>query len=246
VTQDNPVATERLARIGYDYLVLDAQHGLLGRAALIAGLMATDAAGAAVGLVRVEANDTTCIGQALDAGAGGVIVPLVDDAEGAAAAVAAARYPPAGLRSFGPLRARMRIGPGLADTNSAVVVLAMIETLPGLTDVAGICATPGLDGVYVGVNDLRISLGGASGDDPALDSAFETALATILAAAAEHGVAAGIHTTSGREAALRLSEGWTFASVASDLAHLEQIAASHLSDTKDQMPVDSTPPTRAR
>src|SRR3954451_24499904 len=96
VTQDNTVATERLARIGYDYVVLDAQPGLLGRSALIAGLMATDAAGRAGGLVRVEANDATCIGQALDAGAGGVIVPLVDDAGEAAGAGGAAKYPAAG------------------------------------------------------------------------------------------------------------------------------------------------------
>src|SRR4051794_15924319 len=118
VTQDNPVATERLARIGYDYVVLDAQHGLLGRTALITGLMATDAADRAVGLVRVEANDATCIGQALDAGAGGVIVPLVDDARGAAAAVAAARDPPAGGRSFGPLRSALRLGAGLPGAHS--------------------------------------------------------------------------------------------------------------------------------
>src|SRR5947207_1834226 len=112
ISSDNPPATERIARLGYDYLVLDGQHGLLDYRGLLDGLLAIDAAGAgAVGLVRVEANDATRIGQALDAGASGVIVPLINSADDAAAAVAAARYPPAGIRSFGPTRAGLRIGP---------------------------------------------------------------------------------------------------------------------------------------
>jgi 4-hydroxy-2-oxoheptanedioate aldolase len=105
------MATERIAHTGYDYVVLDAQHGLLGPSALVAGLMAADAAGQAVGMVRVAANDPTCIGQALDAGAGGVIVPLVDGPAEAAAAVAAGKYPPTGRRSYGPIRSRLRLGP---------------------------------------------------------------------------------------------------------------------------------------
>src|SRR3569832_1862822 len=78
---DNPVGAERLARAGYDYVALDAQHGLLGYSGVLAGLTAIDAAGGAVGLVRVEANNATPIGKALDAGAAGVIVPLVDTVE---------------------------------------------------------------------------------------------------------------------------------------------------------------------
>lgn len=91
---DAPVATERIARLGYDYVCLDGQHGLLGYSGLLAGLTAIDAGGTSTGLVRVEANDPTPIGRALDAGAGGVIVPLVDTAADAAAAVAAAKYGP--------------------------------------------------------------------------------------------------------------------------------------------------------
>lgn len=80
VVTDNPVGTERVARTGYDYVALDLQHGLIGYAGMLAGLLAVDAAGQAVGLVRVEANNATPIGKALDAGAAGVIVPLVDTA----------------------------------------------------------------------------------------------------------------------------------------------------------------------
>src|SRR4051794_9123235 len=89
-----PPATERLARVGYDYVVLDAQHGLLGYRGVLGGLTAVDAAAGAVGLVRVEANEPAAIGHALDAGAAGVIVPLVSSPAEAEAAVRAARYPP--------------------------------------------------------------------------------------------------------------------------------------------------------
>lgn len=228
VTLDSPVSTERLARVGYDYVALDAQHGLLGYSGLLAGLTAIDAAGRSVGLVRVEANDPTYIGKALDAGASGVIVPLVDDAAQAAAAVAAAKYPPAGRRSYGPMRSGLRVGPTPAESDATTVVLAMIETPQGLANVADICATPGVDGVYVGPSDLCLAVGGAFPNDPAVAEEFEAALKTVREAAAAAGVAAGIHTASGQQAAQRLAEGYTFATVSSDLVHLEQAAATHL------------------
>ena len=114
VVLDAPVATERIARLGYDYVCLDAQHGLLGYSGLLAGLMAIDAGRASVGLVRVGANDPFHIGQALDAGAAGVIVPLVNTADDAARAVAAATYPPHRRPVVRPdaLRAADRPGPG--------------------------------------------------------------------------------------------------------------------------------------
>ncbi|WP_416976094.1 aldolase/citrate lyase family protein, partial [Streptomyces sp. 4F14] len=111
----------------------------------------------AVGMVRVEANDLTYIGKALDAGATAVIVPLIDNAQDAADAVASVRYPPLGRRSYGPMRAQLRIGPAPADTHEQTAVLAMIETADGLANVEAICATPGLDGIYVGPSDLRLA-----------------------------------------------------------------------------------------
>ena len=228
ITLDSPVSTERIARTGYDYVCLDLQHGLLAYPGLLAGMTAIDAAGAAVGVVRVEANDPTYIGKALDAGAGGVIVPLVDDATQAAAAVAAATYPPTGRRSYGPMRSGLRVGPVPAESDAATLVLAMIETPQGLTNVAEICATPGIDGVYVGPSDLCLAVGGAFPNDPAVAEEFEAALKTVREAAAAAGVAAGIHTASGQQAAQRLAEGYTFATVSSDLVHLEQAAAAHL------------------
>ncbi|MEU9469386.1 aldolase/citrate lyase family protein [Streptomyces avermitilis] len=226
---DSPIAAERLARVGYDYLAFDAQHGLFGYQGMLNNLLATDTKGStAVGMVRVEANDLTYIGKALDAGATAVIVPLIDNAQDAADAVAAVRYPPLGRRSYGPMRAQLRIGPNPADTHEQTAVLAMIETADGLANVEEICATPGLDGVYVGPSDLRLAIGGATSTDPSVQDEFEQALIRVRKAAEAAGIAAGIHNADGASAARRLAEGFTFASVAADVVHLQQIATSHL------------------
>jgi 4-hydroxy-2-oxoheptanedioate aldolase len=230
---DAPPATERIASLGYDYVCLDGQHGYLGYSGLRNGLLAVDAApGDAVGLVRVEANDITPIGRALDAGAVGVIVPLIDTAADAADAVASVRYPPAGRRSYAPNRAALRVGVKPAEANAVNVVIAMIETPTALSEVDAICATPGLDGVYVGPSDLSLAVGGAFPMDPAILDTFEDAVATVREAARRTGVAAGIHTPGGETAARRLAEGFTFASIASDLAHLEAAARGHLDSAR--------------
>ncbi|MGW3409352.1 HpcH/HpaI aldolase family protein [Streptomyces sp. NPDC000888] len=226
---DSPIAAERLARVGYDYLAFDAQHGLFGYQGMLNNLLATDTKGStAVGMVRVEANDLTYIGKALDAGATGVIVPLIDNARDAADAVSAVRYPPLGRRSYGPMRSQLRIGPNPADAHEQTAVLAMIETADGLANVEEICATPGLDGIYVGPSDLRLAIGGATSTDPSVQEEFEQALTRVRKAAEAAGIAAGIHNADGASAACRLAEGFTFATVAADVVHLQQIATSHL------------------
>jgi 4-hydroxy-2-oxoheptanedioate aldolase len=224
---DAPVATERIARLGYDYVCLDGQHGYLGYPGMLGALLAISSAGG-TGLVRVEANDITPIGRALDAGAGGVIVPLVDSPSDAAAAVASVRYPPDGRRSF----AANRSGLPPAEANARNVVIAMIETPGALSEVDAICATPGLDGVYVGPSDLSLAVGGAFPMDPAVSEEFEAAVERVRTAARSAGIAAGIHTPNGATAKRRLAEGFTFASIASDLSHLEQAAKGHLEDAR--------------
>jgi 4-hydroxy-2-oxoheptanedioate aldolase len=229
---DSPVSTEWLAHVGWDYIALDMQHGLIGYAGMVAGLTAIDASGSTVGLVRVEANDMTAIGRALDAGAAGVIVPMVNNAEEAAKAVAAATYPPNGIRSYGPMRSQLRIGPLPAEADRDTVVLAMIETPDGLANVEEICGVPGLDGAYVGPSDLRLAIGGTSSQDPAVDDEFEAALKRVREAAAAKGIAAAIHTPDGATAARRLAEGFTVATVASDVVHLRVASAAHLKAAK--------------
>ena len=225
---DSPVSTEWLAHVGWDYIALDLQHGLIGYDGMVRGLQAVDSAAGPAGVVRVEANDPTYIGKALDAGARMVIVPLVDTAEDAARAVSATRYPPVGIRSYGPMRSQLRVGPVPADANRDTAVVAMIETPNGLANVEAICGVPGLDGVYVGPSDLRLAVGGASTTDVSVDDAFETALVRVQRAAAAAGIAAGIHTAAGADAARRLAQGYTFATVSSDLVHLKIASAQHL------------------
>ncbi|WP_438387960.1 HpcH/HpaI aldolase family protein [Actinopolyspora saharensis] len=225
---DAPIATERIGRLGYDYVAIDGQHGLVGYSGILNGMMAVDAGGRAVGLVRVESNDPAVIGRALDAGAAGVIVPLIDTPADAAAAVDATRYPPQGSRSYGPMRSGLRIGPEPAEANSGTTVLAMIETARALDNLQEICATPGLDGVYVGPSDLCLAVGGAFPGDQSVSEVFEQAVTDIRESAERAGIAAGMHTPNGATAARRLAEGYTFASIASDLVHLENTAAEHL------------------
>jgi 4-hydroxy-2-oxoheptanedioate aldolase len=228
VVLDAPASTERVARLGYDYVSLDGQHGLIDYAGMVAGLTAIDAAGRAVGMVRVGANDAATIGRALDAGAAGVIVPLINSREEATKAVAASRYPPVGVRSYGPTRSMLRIGPTPAEANDAVIVLAMIETAEGLANLDAIAATPGLDGLYIGPSDLTIGVGGTGPNDPSVADTFEAALVRIRRACEDNGLAAGLHTRSGEEAAKWISEGFTVVTVASDINHLEAVAQTHL------------------
>jgi 4-hydroxy-2-oxoheptanedioate aldolase len=233
VVTDNPIGTERLARIGYDYVALDAQHGLIGYQAMLTSLLAVDASQRSVGFVRVEANSATPIGKALDAGAAGIIVPLINTAEDAAAAVAATRYPPQGIRSYGPMRSGLRIGPTPADANESVLVFAMIETPQGLANVEAIAATPGLGGLYIGPSDLTLAVGGRTSTDPAVAAEFNAALERIRKACDNNGIVPGIHTPSGAVARQRIADGFRLVSVASDLTHLEAVAQSHLSAAKE-------------
>ena len=134
--------------------------------------MAIDAGGVlgsrpTVGIVRTAANDLRCIGQALDAGAAGVIVPMIENAEAAREAVRNAKYPPLGRRSYGPMRSELRRGPDLAVVNDTALVAVMIETAAGLEHVEEIAAAPGVDALYVGPYDLTLAIGGGNPDDPA-------------------------------------------------------------------------------
>ena len=223
---DSAASTEQVASLGYDFVCLDLQHGFVDHSAMLRGLTAVDRS--AVGLVRVGANAPPDIGRALDAGAAGVIVPLVDSAAAAAAAVRSATYPPAGQRSYGPMRAWLHHGTVPADADAHRIVIVMIETAAGLANVGEICGVDGVDGVFVGPADLCLSLGGSRPDDPEVQDRLEDALRRVTAAASASGLAAGIHVGTGAEAARRLDEGFTFACVASDLTHLLEAARHHL------------------
>ncbi|MEU3455866.1 aldolase/citrate lyase family protein [Micromonospora sp. NPDC006766] len=226
---DNPVGTERIAGVGYDYVGVDGQHGVLHPAGWQSAMLAVDAMGRSAGVIRVPAVDPIAIGAALDAGARAVIVPMVNDAREASVAVRACRHWPTGTRSLGgPVRAELRMGSVPGDLDQAVACIVMIETAGALEDLAAICAVPGLDAVYVGPADLSVALGARYFGDPAADESLSRALKEITETAARAGVACGIHCPDGATAAARLDEGFTFATVSSDITHLREAAAHHL------------------
>ncbi|MFM5922999.1 MAG: HpcH/HpaI aldolase family protein [Novosphingobium sp.] len=207
---------EAIARMDFDWLCFDLQHGLLSYSHLLALIPATSAT-RATPLVRVAGNDAAAIGRVLDAGAHGVIVPMVNSAAEAAAAVAACRYPPQGTRSCGPMRGIMLEGFGyLATANAEVACIAMIETRQGLDNVAAIAATPGLDALFVGPMDLCYGLGITPGNFA--DPAFVEAIEAIKSASQAAGVALGMFGASPALAAKYLSEGFQFASVGTDIS----------------------------
>jgi 4-hydroxy-2-oxoheptanedioate aldolase len=144
-------------RAGYDYVGLDCQHSAINEA-MAADILQRTPAGSPATIVRVSKNDSALIGRVADAGADGVIVPMVSTVAEAEAAVRAVHYPPRGVRSFGPIHSSMR-GDDLDTLAARVRVFVMIETLDGLTNVEDICAVEGLAGVDVGPADLSIGLG---------------------------------------------------------------------------------------
>jgi 4-hydroxy-2-oxoheptanedioate aldolase len=214
---------------GYDYVCVDLQHGLADEATMISMFQATQAAGAAP-LARLAWNEPYLIMRALDLGAVGVILPLIDSAADAARAVEACRYPPQGRRSYGPIRAQMVVGSASMDALAGeVLCFAMIETREGLANLDEIAATPGLDGLYIGPSDLAIALGlpprgvtNETGEDrPALAEAIER----ILQACVANDLIAAIHCGSGRAAAHYAGVGFRLITVGVD-THLFRAAIS--------------------
>jgi 4-hydroxy-2-oxoheptanedioate aldolase len=187
-----PLAAEVASRAGYDYVCIDAQHGLQSYDT-ISALLSAAAGGSSLPVVRVPWNEAGFIGRVLDAGALGIIIPMVNTADEARAAVAACRYPPLGTRSLGPVGAGARYGSDyFAGANAAVSVIPMIETEQAVANVEEIVAVPGVDAVYVGPSDLSVSLGLGPGMDQE-DRRFVDALERTVAACERAGVIPGIH-----------------------------------------------------
>ncbi len=194
-TLGSPLATEMLSRAGFDYVCIDTQHGANDYSSTVAQLQAIDC-GSATPIIRVPWNEPGIIGKSLDAGAEGIIIPMVNSVAEAEAAVRACRYAPLGARSFGPVRAAVRNSDYYATANDHVACIPMIETVQAVAALDDILSVPGIDAVYVGPADLSVTLGlppGNNDDEPA----FMEALETIVAACNNHGVVPGMHSTPG-------------------------------------------------
>ena len=219
---------ETLANLGFDWLCMDLQHGLLDYKDLTSMLPAVSAT-ETTPLVRVPWNEPYEIMKALDAGAYGVIVPMINSRADAEQAVAACRYPPAGNRSFGPVRAALHGGREAyaKDANDQIACIAMVETAQGLENLDEIAATPGLDGIYIGPNDLALAIGLAPrGDND--DPAHAEAVHRIQAACGKRGVAVGVHASSLTFAQRHLQRGFQFVTLGSDLGFLSKTASQEL------------------
>lgn len=207
-------SAELLGRLGLDYVCVDTQHGLIGYDESVPVIQALGL-GSSTPLVRVPWNEPGIIGKSLDAGAMGVIVPMVNSAAEAEAAVAATRYPPAGRRSFGPIRPRHSEGDDyFARANLEVACIPMVETVQAIENLDAICEVPGVDAVYVGPSDLAVSLGLAPGDNEA-EARFTEALTAIVDGCRRHGVVPGIHASAAL-LARRLEQGFRMVTITAD------------------------------
>ncbi len=207
---DSAYAAEIIGTSGFDAVVIDGQHGMAGFERQLAMLQALSHT-PAVPLVRVSCNQLAEINRALDAGAMGVICPLVNTAAEARSFVRACRYPLDGVegdRSYGPARGLLVAGADYAQrANAMILALAMIETRDGLAALDDIAATPGLDGLFVGPSDLGIALGlgvGASHEHPVLADA----LRRIASACRAQGRIAGIWCGSAEMARAMVDIGY--------------------------------------
>ncbi|ABH00475.1 probable 2-dehydro-3-deoxyglucarate aldolase (plasmid) [Rhodococcus jostii RHA1] len=191
-----------VAGAGVDYIGIDCQHGAVGEESLPELLAGTCAVPR---IVRVADASVPRIARALDSGADGIIVPMVDSATDATAAVAAVRFPPHGIRSYGPLAPHLSRDP--ASLGSVPLVLAMIETRSGVADAAAILDVDGIDGIYIGPADLGISLGHGPGQFPP-SGELRPMLAEIAEAATSRGKVAGVHAAAGAIAPAFLDLGF--------------------------------------
>jgi 4-hydroxy-2-oxoheptanedioate aldolase len=214
------ITAEVAAVAGYDYVCVDLQHGMADEATMVTMFQATQAGGA-VPLARLAWNEPWLIMRALDLGAAGVILPLIDNAAEARKAVESCRYPPVGRRSYGPVRAELVMGSTSPEViGGDALCVAMIETREGIDNVEEIATTPGLDGLYIGPSDLSIAVGlppgrltGELGEDrkPLAD-----AIERIRQACEANGLIAGVHCGSGEAAAGYAEQGFRLITVGVD------------------------------
>jgi len=198
LTIPSAIVADLLAGDGWKTVVVDMQHGLVGYRDMVAAVAAVKRAGAAA-VVRVPVRDDGMIGRALDAGAEGVICPMINSGQEASWLVKNAKYPPIGQRSWAPMQALNLLGMDKADyltrANDLVVNMAMVETRLGLNNIDSICSTPGIDMIFVGPNDLSVSLSEGQRVDPA-DPEVEKGLRLVLRKCEAHSVFPGIFANS--------------------------------------------------
>jgi 4-hydroxy-2-oxoheptanedioate aldolase len=218
-------SAEVVAHQPFDWVCIDMQHGVIDYQAAVTMMQAISTTDATP-IVRVPWNEMSIIGRMLDAGAMGVIVPMVNSVDEARAAVSACRYAPVGARSYGPTRAQLYAGADYFDhANDEVACIPMVETRQALRELDDILSVPGIDAVYVGPIDMSITLG----LPPRMDNGgeFEAARIAIAEACARHGVTAGTHGNASL-APGHVAAGYRMVTVFHDVAALASGAVADL------------------
>lgn len=241
LTIGNPFTAEIMAAQGYDSLTIDTQHGFVDYSDARGMLQAVRASGSTP-LARVPWLEPGIIMKMLDAGAYGIICPMINTPEQAAELVSYMRYPPKGIRSFGPTRVSFAAGAGYAaEANDHMLAIAMIETAEAVKNVDAICATPGLDGIYIGPADLTLSVTrgrlkpGFDREEPEMLEVIQR----ILAAVKKAGVRAGIHCATPAYAAKACGWGFDFTTVSSDARFLDAGASAVVKEMRALLGQDS-------
>ena len=230
----SPVVAETIAREGFAAVVLDAQHGLWDTASLITGIGAVNHAESAP-LVRVPLNDFALVSRALDFGAEAIIAPMINSAADARRFAAAAKYPPLGERSWGPLRAMALQSPRTApvdymrEANNGTLAFAMIETAAALDCVDAIASTPGIDALFVGPYDLATALSGGTAQDVQAPE-VEQAIDRICAAAKKSGKIPSIYCRDAESAVALAKRGYGFIIAGNDLTTLRAATVAQLKE----------------
>jgi 4-hydroxy-2-oxoheptanedioate aldolase len=219
----SPLIVEIVAATGWQAVLIDQQHGVSGQSELIDSLTAARAANVPA-MVRVASLDMGLIGQALDAGAQGVMAPMIETPEEAAALVQATKYPSMGRRSFGPYRAKhLTDGDYFTAANSWTIACGQIETERAVRDIDEICSVPGLDMICVGPNDLAIAMSSGRSRDIRAPAVLE-AIEYVRARASAKGIVTTIFANDRDYATHVASRGWNLISIGTDAAWISNIA----------------------
>lgn len=231
-------SAEAMGHQGFDSLTVDLQHGMIGFDAALAMLQAISAT-PATPLARVARLDYALVMQLLDAGAYGVICPMISTPGQASDLAAFCRYPPRGRRSFGPARGLLYGGADyFARANEEILAIAMLETREAVANCDAILATPGIDGIYVGPNDLCLDFGKAPSSEPA-DPEVAAIVVDLARRAGRAGKIAGVFCSGGAAARRRIEEGFTLVTPGNDVAMLTKSAREALAALRGAAPASA-------
>ncbi|MFO0808075.1 MAG: aldolase/citrate lyase family protein [Gemmataceae bacterium] len=228
-------ASRFMARAGFSWLTVDIEHTLVN-IETATHMFASIADAGCVPLARVPSNRHDHIKRALDNGAMGVVVPMVNTVAEAKAAVSACLYPPRGDRSVGGSVHALNFGTSAAEyfqkADDELLIVLQCEHIMAVEDADAILAVPGIDAIFVGPNDLAASMRGPTGAPPSAEATAK-AMAKVLAACKKNGVAAGVHCFSTADAQARIAEGWQFLAIGSELKMMVDGAAAVLAPFRE-------------